>query len=155
MNIIRECIFKSRDVDRKSWWDNGVGRNDNIAAAIYLALSLVPLFNYAFTGAGREWLDCPGWPRVGALLYGFIFVTAAPLLWLWIEASTFFDWSAKKYGIVQDALPSDPSERAAEIKGAETRLKEERDRFKLHSDSARSLWAAVIALYAGALLKFG
>ncbi|HZF11285.1 MAG TPA: hypothetical protein VFE33_21035 [Thermoanaerobaculia bacterium] len=136
MKILKNIVFKCDNWDRKDWWDEGVGRNDNIAAIVYLALSLGPLIVYAKSGIGRDWLACPGWPRAGVLLYGFLVVTVGPLWWLWVEASAFFDWSAKKYTNA-------------------TELKEERDRFKLHSDSARSLWASVIALYAGALLKFG
>jgi hypothetical protein len=55
---------------------------------------------------------------------------------LWLEASAFLDWSAKKYK-------------------CETERKEERERFKIHADSAKAVWAGVVTLYAGALLKFG
>ena len=34
-------------------------------------------------------------------------------------------------------------------------LKEQRERFKLSTDGAKAIWAAVIALYAVTLLKFG
>ena len=38
-------------------------------------------------------------------------------------------------------------------KKQETKLKEERERFKLHADGAKAVWAATIALYVAVLLK--
>jgi len=64
-------------------------------------------------------------------------VSVGPHVWLWLESSAFFAWSARKY-------ERDPD-----------RLKEQRERFKLNADGAKAIWAAVIALYAGVLLKFG
>jgi hypothetical protein len=38
MNIMKRFVFKCNDLERRDWWDAGVGRNDNIAAFVYLAL---------------------------------------------------------------------------------------------------------------------
>ncbi|HSS79317.1 MAG TPA: hypothetical protein VLV54_21530 [Thermoanaerobaculia bacterium] len=129
-------LFDLNTVDsRKDWWDGSTGRKDLWASVIYLVLSLGPLLWFAYFDICRDWFSKPGLPRLLILAYG-TFLSLAPHIWLWLEASAFLDWSTMKY--------TDELER-----------NEERERFKINADSARAVWAGVVALYAGVLLKFG
>lgn len=119
---------------RDDWWDGRTGCQDRVAAALYLFASIGPLAWFALFGIDGEWFNQQGGCRLLVLTYGAL-VSLAPHLWLWAESSAFFDWSARKY--------KNDSDR-----------KEARDHFKVHADGVKAVWAGVIALYAGVLLKF-
>ncbi len=136
----RTWLFDMGNRHRPHWWSGRTGRVDNLAAGIYLVCSLGPLLWFAGnvkSGSGVcPWLTNPTWTRVGVVAYGAL-VSVAPHVWLWLEASAFFAWSAERYADHPDEL------------------KEQRERFKLNADGAKAIWVAIIALYAAVLLKLG
>ncbi len=132
---MRSWFFDTSNVAREDWWTGRTGYTDGLASTLYLLASFLPLILFAFCGLpSRKWLETPGATRLAVLAYGAL-VSVLPHVWLWVEASAFFDWSAARY--------RDPVDRTRE-----------RERFKLHADAAKTLWTSVIALYAAALLKF-
>jgi len=133
----RAWLFDTTDVARSDWWTGRTGTADVLAAIAYLFGSILPLlwFAYVVERSKCAWLTEPGLRRVAVFAYGAL-VALAPHIWLWLEASAFFEWSAAKYI------------------GEEAVRREQRERFKLNVDGAKALWAAIIALYAAVLLKF-
>ena len=144
---MKQFLFDVSDTTRDSWWNGRTQYVDVGATLVYLVFCLAPLFAFAVCDFGRTWLAAPGWTRGVVVLYGAV-ISLAPSLWLWIESAAFFDWSAAKYAYPPGAVD-------AVIKTKDARLKEARERFKVHTDGTKAIWAGVIALYAGALLKFG
>jgi len=132
----RSWLFDVDDTNRRDWWIGRTGKADYLASLVYLLGVILPLVWFVADQKVCPALTKGGSRRVAVLAYGAI-VSVGPHVWLWLESSAFFAWSARKY-------ERDPD-----------RLKEQRERFKLNADGAKAIWAAVIALYAGVLLKFG
>jgi hypothetical protein len=119
---------------RDTWWDGVTGTRDQIAATVYVCAAVLPLLVGAQIDV-KSLLASKGSGRMFLVVYGLA-IAIAPHLWLWMEASAFFDWSATKY--------KDPAA-----------LKEARDKFKMHADGVKAVWTGLIAVYAGVLLRLG
>lgn len=131
-----DLLFDTTKIDgREDWWDGWTGIKDQIAAALYVFASLGPLIFFALCGVNVDWFKSQGVPRLLVLVYGAS-LSLAPHLWLWAESSAFFNWSKERY------------------KNDEAAKKEARDLFKVHADGVKAVWAGIIALYVGVLLKF-
>ena len=132
---IREWFFDTKDVTREDWWNGRTGRTARWAWALYLLATLLPLILFAVCGLPFEkWHDASIATRLFLLIYGGL-VSTMPHVYMWVEAAAFFDWSAVRY--------PDSLEHTRECQ-----------RFKMHSDGAKALWASIMVLYAAVLLKF-
>ena len=150
MNIdLKEMLFKYKeDRDRvinprvDSWWkkDSGISKVsidqlNNRAALIYAAIALLPLIYFVGTqNSWSAWFSSSSWWVRVLILALWTLVALLPNAWLWVHSSAFLEWATVRY---KDC----PGLKAIEA-----------ERFKLHAEFAKSLWAGVLALYGASIL---